>query len=86
MVSGVPHPQELCVCGLKTNNRRFYRILSLTEVSKLPLLLFVGAIRLGLVDFIFFYSLTLSCGSFSSLCKVLPLHHPDKGTGFVFPS
>lgn len=50
MIAGVPHPQEICVCGLKTNNGRFYRILSRTEVSKLPLVLFVGAIRLCLVD------------------------------------
>lgn len=85
MIAGSPHSQELCLCGLKTNNRKFYRILSLTEVSELPLVLFVGAIGLCLVYF-FFKSLTLSCGSFFNLCKVLPLHHPDKGPGFVFSS
>lgn len=75
MIAGGPHSQELCVSVLKTNNRKFYRILSLMKVSKLPLVLFIGAIRLCLV-YLFFLS----------LCKVLPLHHPDKGTGFVFPS
>lgn len=73
------------MCGLKTNNRKFYRILSLTEVSKLPLVLFV---RLGLVNFflVFDFVLWVFWFFFFSLCKLLPLHHPDKGTGFVFPS
>lgn len=44
------------MCGLKTNNRKFYRILSLTEVSKLPLVLFV---RLGLVNFFLVFDFVL---------------------------